>query len=77
MNCPHCCSPEVVKNGSHPVGTPEFLSKGCGRQCVKLHKKQPISQATKELVGHLLLERIYLAGIACVTGARNGGCKDR
>jgi transposase-like protein len=68
MNCPHCFSAEIVKNGSNSVGTPKFLCKGCGRQFVEYPKKQPISQARKELIDRLLLERLSLAGIARVTG---------
>ena len=68
MNCPDCCSTEIVRNGSNSVGTPKFLCKGCGRQFVERPKKQPISQETKALIDRLLLERLSLAGIARVTG---------
>ena len=68
MNCPHCSSAEIVRNGSNSVGTPKFLCKGCGRQFVEHPKKQPISQETKALIDRLLLERLSLAGIARVTG---------
>lgn len=68
MNCPHCSSAEIVRNGSNSVGTPKFLCKGCGRQFVESPKKQPISQETKALIDRLLLERVPLAGIARVTG---------
>jgi insertion element IS1 protein InsB len=68
MNCPHCFSAEIVKNGSHSVGTPKFLCTGCGRQFVEYPKKLPISQARKELTDRLLLERLSLAGITRVMG---------
>ena len=67
MNCPHCSSAEIVRNGSNSVGTPKFLCKGCGRQFVERPKKPPISQETKALIDRLLLERVPLAGIARVT----------
>ena len=68
MNCRHCGSLEVVKNGCNSVGTPKWLCKACGRQFVEHPKKQPISQETKALLDRLLLERLSLAGIARVTG---------
>lgn len=68
MNCRHCSSAEIVRNGSNSVGTPKFLCRGCGRQFVERPKKRPISQETKELIDRLLLERVSLAGIARVTG---------
>jgi hypothetical protein len=40
----------------------------CGRQFVENPKKGPISPETKALIDKLLLERISLASIACVTG---------
>jgi hypothetical protein len=50
MNCPHCFSAEIVKNGSNSVGTPKFLCKGCGGQFVEYPKKSPIKKANKQWV---------------------------
>ena len=68
MNCPNCCSTDIVKNGSLGNGKPEFKCNTCGGQFVEDPKKQPIPDRTKELVDKLSLEKIPLAGIARVTG---------
>ncbi len=67
MHCPYCQSSTIVKNGSNSVGTPKFLCKHCGRQYVEHPIRHRITQAGKQLIDKLLLERISLAGIACVT----------
>jgi len=68
INCPHCCSKHIVKNGSFGNGKPKFKCKTCGRQFVEKPKKQPILDGVKQLIDKLLLEKIPLAGIARVTG---------
>lgn len=68
MNCPHCHSEKIVKNGSLTNGKQKYKCKACNRQFVLNPKKHPISNETKALIDKLLLERISLAGIARVTG---------
>ena len=68
MNCPHCHSNHIVKNGSLGNGKPKFKCKACGKQFVENPQKHPISDSTKQLIDKLLLEKIPLAGIARVTG---------
>ena len=65
-SCPSCGSQAVVKNGFIHNGTQNHKCKGCGRQFVETPKQKLISQATKDLIDKLLLEKIPLAGIARV-----------
>ena len=68
MRCPDCGSLKFIKNGINATGKQNYHCKDCGRQFVSDPLKSRISSATKELIDHLLLERISLAGIARVTG---------
>ena len=68
MICPRCQSTYVVKNGSIHHGKPKFLCRDCGRQFVEHPDSTRISQATKDLIDKLLLEKIPRAGIIRVTG---------
>ena len=76
MNCPSCCSTDIVKNGSLGNGKPKFKCNTCGRQFVENPKKGPIPDSTKELIDKLLLEKIPLAGIARVTGVSERWLQD-
>ena len=67
MICPSCHSSEVVKNGTIHTGKPKFACQDCGRQFVE-NPENKIAQEKKDLIDKLLLERIPLAGIACVAG---------
>lgn len=66
--CPECGAQNFVKNGWIHNKKQRFLCRRCGRQFVENPQNQVISQATKDLIDKLLLERISLAGIARVTG---------
>ena len=57
MNCPSCSSNHIAKNGSLGNGKPKFKYNSCGRQFVENPKKQTISEATKQLIDKLLLEK--------------------
>lgn len=67
-NCPECGDEKPVKNGRNHNGKQRFLGQCCGRQFVENPETRVISQATKDLIDKLLLERISLAGIARLTG---------
>lgn len=67
-NCPECGDEKPVKNGRIHNGKQRFLCHCCGREFVENPENRVISQATKDLIDKLLLERISLAGIARVTG---------
>jgi insertion element IS1 protein InsB len=66
LSCPSCESKNVVKNGFIHNGTQNHKCRACGRQFVKAPKQKLISQATKDLLDKLLLEKMPLAGIARV-----------
>jgi IS1 family transposase/transposase-like protein len=68
MSCPNCGSHQFTKNGINATGKQNYRCKDCDRQFVIDPLKSPISNATKEIIDRLLLERISLAGIARVTG---------
>lgn len=68
MHCPRCQGTRIVKNGTIHNGKPKWMCKDCRRQFVEDPAWAPISDATKQLVDKLLLERISLAGIVRVTG---------
>jgi len=66
--CSNCGSKNTKKNGSTHYGKQNHMCKDCGRQFVIGGQDWFISDATKELVDKLLLERISLAGICRVLG---------
>ncbi len=68
INCPHCHSHSLKKNGHTHYGKQNYYCKGCGRQFVENGQEWFISDSEKELIDKLLLERIPLAGICRVTG---------
>lgn len=68
MQCPCCSKTNIVKNGSTHYGKQRFRCQACGRQFVDTPTRTPTSQATRELVDKLLLERLSLAAIVRVTG---------
>lgn len=68
MPCPQCQGAQVVKNGSIHHGKPKWKCEACGRQFVAEPAQHRITDATKQTIDRLLLERVPLAGIARVTG---------
>ncbi len=72
MVCPGCSSENTIKNGTIHNGKQKYECKECGRQFVEHLQNKIISQATKELIDKLLLEKVPLAGIARVTDV--SGC---
>ena len=70
MECPHCSSQTIVKNGYIHNGKQKYRCKDCSRQFVENpeNKNQAIPQETIKLIDKLLLERLALAGIIRVTG---------
>jgi transposase-like protein len=61
---PICASTQTVKNGRIHNGKQRFVCHECGRQFVEHPQKKMIDSATREQSDRLLLERIWLAGIA-------------
>jgi insertion element IS1 protein InsB len=68
MHCPSCQGTHIIKNGSIHSGKPKWRCKACGRQFVADPTQHRISDATKQLIDKLLLERVSLAGIVRITG---------
>jgi transposase-like protein len=68
MNCPKCQSAQIIKYGHTHYGKPRFRCQECKRQFVLNATRQPIEQATRQLIDKLLLERLALAAIPRVTG---------
>ncbi len=68
MNCPKCNSEYILKKGRPHSGKQNFKCRDCGRQFVIAPRHQLISEATKEWIERLLLEKISLAGIVRATG---------
>ena len=68
MNCPHCKSEKIKKNGHTHYGKQNYLCNACGRQFVEEGQSWFVSASEKELINKLLLERIPLCGICRVVG---------
>lgn len=64
MTCPKCQSAQIVKYGHTHYSKQRFHCQDCRRQFVENPTRQPIDQATRELIDKLLLERLALAAIA-------------
>lgn len=58
--CPHCLSPNTVKNGHTSYGKQNNICKTCGRQ----HVERTDESFIQRTIARLLLERISLRGIA-------------
>lgn len=68
MNCPHCNSDKVKKNGHTHYGKQNHQCTECSRQFVEDGQSWFVSDTEKTLINKLLLERISLAGICRVCG---------
>ena len=66
--CPRCSSTDTKKNGHIHLGKQNHYCKECSRQFVENREQILISDAKKELLRKLLLERIPLRGICRVEG---------
>lgn len=68
MPCPKCHSARIVKYGRTHYGKQRFRCQDCKRQFVEAPSRQPIDQATRDLIEKLLNERLALAAIVRITG---------
>jgi transposase-like protein len=66
--CPACASLRVKLNGHIHNGKQNYLCRDCGRQFVLNPTQKRVSEAEKEMINKLLLEKIPLAGISRVVG---------
>ena len=64
--CPSCSSTDTKKNGHIHNGKQNHFCNACGRQFVENPEQILISDAQRERIGKLLLERIPLRGICRV-----------
>ena len=64
LRCPDCGLSQIKLNGHTHYGKQNHLCKNCGRQFVE--NSQRISEAEREMIKQLLLERISLLGICRV-----------
>jgi transposase-like protein len=66
MECPHCKSGVVKKNGHTHYGKQNYQCTGCSRQFVENGQSWFVSASEKVFINKLLLERISLSGICRV-----------
>jgi insertion element IS1 protein InsB len=66
LSCPRCRLSHSKKNGHTHYGKQNHRCSECGRQFVA--DSQRITEAERELIKKLLLERISLSGICRVCG---------
>ncbi len=68
MQCPHCQSTRIVKNGRIHTGKPKWMCKDWRRQFVQDPQQRRSSVETKTLIDNLLFERFSLADIVRPSG---------
>ena len=66
MDCPHCESTNIKKNGHTHYGKQNYQCTDCERQFVESGQSWFVSESEKSLINKLLLERISLSGICRV-----------
>ena len=66
MECPHCRSTKIRKNGHTHYDKQNYLCTDCRRQFVELGQEWFVNDFDKALINKLLLERIPLSGICRV-----------
>ena len=76
LTCPECESNRISKNGKIHNGKQNYRCQVCGRQFIKNPTKKYITEATKNLIDRLLLEKIPLAGIARATNVSEKWLQD-
>ncbi len=54
LNCPHCQSRKIVKNGRKKNGNQNLLCQGCGKQFVATYQNKGANPAVKRLIVGLL-----------------------
>ncbi len=64
LTCPRCQLSHIKRNGHTYYGKQNYRCKSCGRQFV--FREPPVTEAVKQLICRLLLERISLRGICRV-----------
>jgi len=70
LECPHCRSTKVVKNGLTYYGKQNHRCRHCKRQFVERQPKKVFT--TEQVMEHLLVERVSLRGICRVLSVSMG-----
>jgi hypothetical protein len=68
MNCPHCQSDHIKKNGHTHYGKQNYYCHVCSHQFVEGGQDWFVSESDRQIIDKLLLERISLGGICRVVG---------
>lgn len=68
MNCPHCQSERIKKNGHTHYGKQNYYCHVCKHQFVAGGQDWFVSESDRQIIDKLLLERISLGGICRVVG---------
>jgi transposase-like protein len=72
LNCCHCESENIVKNGCAPNGKQKYRCKNCGKQSREQPSPNGYSEARKEEILRAYEERSSLRGLSRTFGvARN------
>jgi IS1 family transposase/transposase-like protein len=64
INCPHCQSSKVVKNGKKKNGTQNLWCRACGKQFLSTYRHKGADPAIKELILRLLERNSGIRDIA-------------
>ena len=63
ISCPHCGSPDIVKNGFAPNGKQKYLCHSCGRQSREDPSPNGYTQERKKEILRAYQERSSLRGL--------------
>lgn len=66
INCPHCQSSKIVKNGKKKSGAQHLLCRSCGKQFLSAYQNKGSDPNIKRLVGRLLERNQGIRDIAHV-----------
>ncbi len=67
VRCPHCASPNLVKNGRTSTGQQKYHCKDC-RRYGTLDTQEAKRQQQRQLIEQLHTERVSQRGMARITG---------
>ena len=68
LNCPHCQSDALVRNGHAPNGKQLYRCRSCGRQSRENPTRHAYPQARREEILHAYQERSSLRGLTRMFG---------
>ena len=65
--CPHCASPNIVRNGHNAKGKQQYRCRACGKRGV-FNPRVPYTEAEKEQILNAYFERPSMRGIERIFG---------